>query len=946
MQASVVTASALLDLMRAKLMGIGFGKKLETNMDILCTKASTIEEQIRKAELSGRKKRKRDVDDWLTEVEKIKEFITLEDEIQEEEFLRHFGGGEVAELDSKVHFLLQQSQHFGELVYDKNGDELVYDKYSDVLSTAELVGKQFQKNLENICNCLMTDDVPCIGIYGMGGIGKTTLAKHINNRILEQTQRCVVWVTVTQEYTISMLQDIIAEAFAVNLSDEDNEDKRALRLHRALSSRKNTLLILDDVWNYIDLEKLGGPLSIDGCGLMITSRSQKLCKRIGCRKLIEVKRLQGDDAWKLFRRTLGQDAELTWQVEDIAKTMARLCDGLPLGVVTLATAMKGEYAIDMWRDELEAMRGSLMGQQNMEEKVFKVLKYSFDRLNQSGVKKNSYSKAQLCFLYCSLYPENCNMEREELVRKFILEGLLDKRDSRKEMFDQGHAILDKLVTCCLLEETHDHVRMHDLVRAMALKITEGKYMVITGNCSLKKVPTREEWNWNLEKVSLSCNSIKEIPPRMSPNCPKLSTLLFNNNPLQFIPDTFFLQIPGLSILDLSRTNMMELPHAISDLVCLKALLLKECQKLKYVPALGKLKALIELDLTHTVIKVPQGMEELENLSFLSLDKIYKLKMLPRGFLLKFPYLQCLYLPYHVHVPGEEVAGLKHLEEFRGGVEDAKNLFMLIKSKNRLAYSIEVGSDFPCYRVDGFRGYNQLLLSRYDFNEAGEENMDVLKQSGFRHLKLYACEGHSSCIVEDLARMSHPSLLESLELYGCEVTEYLFREERFVIPNNWATIIRSTTISPLRHRVFSSLKRLEIFHCNNLKSLGLLVSEILNLESLTIAYCKEIQDIMEVEKHNGTWDPEGENVGVTLPKLKCVFLEDLPKLESFCNAKVVCNSIETISVWGCPALIEFPLVYDQSNIDSSSCSPLDCSLKREGEWKGRRQNSKISTTMSM
>ncbi|PIN22913.1 hypothetical protein CDL12_04371 [Handroanthus impetiginosus] len=459
-----------------------------------------------------------------------------------------------------------------------------------------------------------------------------------------------------------MLQDKIADVLKLNILDEHNVDKRAARLNKEFFKRSNFVLILDDVWKKFSLEKVGDPLRVEGCTFILTTRSLEVCRQVGCEEIIEVETLNENESWNLFRETLGRGTELIDpEVLEIAKSMAKMCDGLPLGIITIAGSMRGVTHNYVWRNALRELKECIFGQADDEEdNVFKVLKYSFDRLHQ---------RHQHCFLYFSLYPEDHAVRVKEIVRKFISEELVHTK-CREAQLDEGRAIVDKLVNVCLLERVEkgleSAVRMHDLLRAMALKITRGKTMVLA-RCLLKQIPSEEEyWTKDLEKVSLMENDIVEIPAEMSPNCPKLSTLILCSNPLNFISESFFSQMNVLCVLDLSKTDIKELPNSLSNLKGLKSLLLADCRQLVHVPYLGKLKALKELNLSWTgITKVPQGMEKLFNLKLLLMRGTNCLEMFPRDLLPNFPYLHCLYLPFHIQIPIEEVKSLKELRVFEG-----------------------------------------------------------------------------------------------------------------------------------------------------------------------------------------------------------------------------------------------------------------------------------------
>ncbi|XP_057795707.1 probable disease resistance protein At4g27220 [Salvia miltiorrhiza] len=893
-------------------------KTLEKKLKSLSAKASDVEEEIKNAELSGRKKRKREVEEWLEQVKSIeKEVVELGSQVDSQGFvMRLMDGGRAPKLNHEVDHLVEQSRNFGELVLDICGNR------GEAFLANGMVGEAFNHNLERILQLLEGRKVSSIGIYGMGGVGKTTLAKHINNRLLQQPQRRVLWVTVSQEFTITSLQDKIARLLGVDLSDEDDEGKRAARLHSALSRMKNSVLILDDVWENIDMLKVGCHISVECCRLVITTRSLRVCRQIRCQEVIPVKKLGKDEAWKLFNETLGNEIALGPQVEEIAKSVAKLCDGLPLGIISVAGSMRGETSIHTWTNALAELKECVVGQDGEgEDEVFKVLKYSFDQLNRTHQSlRNEFNTLQLCFLYCSLYPEDYQILKEDLVRKFICEGLMDQRKSRRGQIHQGHSILDKLVNVCLLESGvifEEYVKMHDLVRGMALKICEGKYMVRAGKYSLIEIPDEHEWTNGLEKVSLMMSGIKRIRDGISPNCPNLSTLILCGSLLDTIPDSFFSKMQRLSSLDLGETDITTLPDSICEMKCLKTLFLDYCYNLENMPYLGNLKALRELNLSYTAIEeVPQGIEELLNLKFLSMD-VRTLKILPRGLLLKLGNLQHVKLPFHIQVPIEEIENLKQLEEFSGGVENVNDFNRFITSRvHDTCYRVGVGYIYTA-RYRYFELYNNELILR-------EVNLKDEKVSGqgVVYLTIIQCQGLSICFVDDFSGLNNPTSLKRVSIESCGGIECILSSDQGQggsLPPQISTLeeIKLVELEDLKGVVkkeeigasvapaeimFSSLRRLVIHKCSKIGKLGLPVLGVPNLEYIEIEVCGELQEIFE----------DDERGSVTLSKLKKLSLLELPRLKCVCRAKLICKSIETIEIVQCPSLVKkLPLHLDVS-----------------------------------
>ncbi|XP_047260133.1 disease resistance protein RFL1, partial [Capsicum annuum] len=490
---------------------INFGKNLKTlerNVKRLSDRADDMRTEIGNQERSGRKKRKQEVESWLNEVEQLKEEFH---QLKEAATRGKKNIGDLEELDGRVGEVLEQSRDFGELVCD------VYESEECPMQVQPVQEEKSKQNLEVVWTWLQDENVSSIGIYGMGGVGKTTLAKHIHNRLINDHRYQVLWLTVSQGFSVKGLQDELAKFVNLDLSNEEDEHRRSAKLNHAFQKMNKMVIILDDIWDRLSLEKLGDPLGVEGYKVILTTRSYEVCRKMGCQKLLEVKTLNADDAWELFRKGLGFETQLSPDIESVAKSMAERCEGLPLGLITLAGSMRGVTDIREWRNALNDFL------ENMESDVFKVLKYSYDRLRDTTM--------QECFLYCALYPEDCAILRDELIGRFIMEGLV-KGSSREDEFNHGHTILNKLVKLCLLEATVDYfgdeaVRMHDLLREMALRITNDKprYMVRAGIGP--QVLEEQDWVFDLERASFYQSKIKRIPEEMSPNCPTLSTLILS-----------------------------------------------------------------------------------------------------------------------------------------------------------------------------------------------------------------------------------------------------------------------------------------------------------------------------------------------------------------------------------------------------------------------------------
>ncbi|KAK8300463.1 hypothetical protein V6Z11_D05G386600 [Gossypium hirsutum] len=186
------------------------------------------------------------------------------------------------------------------------------------------------------------------------------------------------------------------------------------------------VLILDDVWDEASLEEFGipDPSDSNGCKLVLTTRSEHVCKYKGC-TVIKVKPLSAQQALTLFLSKVGPNIVQNQTSMLILRLVVEECAGLPLTIIVVASTLKGEEDPLIWKNALRELKERIEKVEGVESKVIENLKFSFDHLKDEKVK--------YCFLHCALFPEDFEIWKDVLIECWIEEGFIDDMGTRQEM---------------------------------------------------------------------------------------------------------------------------------------------------------------------------------------------------------------------------------------------------------------------------------------------------------------------------------------------------------------------------------------------------------------------------------------------------------------------------------------------------------------------------------
>ncbi|XP_017604289.1 probable disease resistance protein At5g63020 [Gossypium arboreum] len=696
-------------------------EELRTALNDLSDHRDDVKERVEMGVRSQQEMVKKQVERWLSKVEIIElQVIALIHEGNLQDERKCFGCcprnlQKAYKIGKKV---LKKKEEVEELL--KKGDFAAVTQRLPAPPASQMVAQFPMENtvgldskVEPVWKKIEDGNVGIIGLYGIGGVGKTTLLKKINNEFSIRNHEfdSVIWVTQSKATKSEEFQEIVRRK--LEISDDiwqkcSNENDRACEIFRLLSGTRFVLL-LDDVQKSFfksQLTSLGIPLpnKENGSKIIFTTRSEELCGYLGAEERIKVECLPPEQALSLFSMTVGEYILNSHpEIPKLAEIIAARCRGLPLALLTVGTVMASRKSHYDWICAIEMLQNYPSEFSGMGEQVFPPIKFSYDSLTSPIARK--------CFLYCSIFPENCTISVDELIDLWIGEGLLDEISPRK----QGEFIIFTLKLSCLLEgdESMEFVWMHEMIRDMALWLArdeeKNKNKILVAR---RGRLTDQEFNKWIDSswVSLWGCSDREVI-HYPPTCPNLSTLLIRDTLVNAFPGGFFEFMTGLKALDLSgNQGLVELP-----------------------PEIGRLRILQYLNLSLTSItKLPTGLANLRNLRCLLLDYTMHLKEIPPR-----EVMSCLSL---LQVYSKMNGVMEYFDEVKVPVDD------------ELAF-LEV--------LEGFSHMNKICITIFCHPSVEKIFSSYTKRAFIRKLKLIDCTGLTSlCPINALPNLG------KLEIFRC------------------------------------------------------------------------------------------------------------------------------------------------------------------------------------
>ncbi|XVE80911.1 hypothetical protein DITRI_Ditri15bG0019200 [Diplodiscus trichospermus] len=765
--------------------------------------------------------------------------------------------------------------------------------------SSQVVGRE--ADVSNVIDLLIASSTrqtfSIVSLVGMGGVGKTTLAKSIcdNERTNNYFDK-IMWVCVSEIFDVERILQEMFESLAGQTCSMKNRSAILEKIQKELEG-KTYLLALDDVWDedfktWEDLRcSLLGINKNKRSSILVTTRSENVAV---------VRDTPQEHRYRLMSLRGG--------------------------------TMSNKWDIDEWvslRDSshwcsLEKNKG-----------IVGVLKLSFDRLSSPSLKQ--------CFAYCSIFSKDFKIEKEQLIQFWMAEGFLQQTEE-KPFEDIGNVYFSDLLSNSLLQDVQKDFlgcikgcKMHDLVHDLAQSIriletanTSLWHSLFSKSSSLQKVVdfkglrVLKFCEADISFLSKSIGRLKhlryfDVSRTLIDRLPKSLTQLYHLQTLRLLRCHSLIKLPkGMKILvSLRHLYIDYTEHVPDDIGCLTSLQTLPIFDVstKRRCGIGELGGLSELggELAIYNLQNVRNKEEARGAKIWEKQKLHKLMFQwdsrKKGYsndeevlegLEPHSKLKSLTIKYYM---GENLMPSWMVRKRASGLSASFQLINLVELKLERCHNLQkvpTLGQYPNLKFLVIEGLHNLMCIGNEFYsnnyDSGDKNMPITLFLALEKFTLSFMKEVKEWLDVETTVPMFPSLkeLRIVHCYNLSSVPVMSRFSSLEI----LSIGSCEELSLIGEGLFpSSLKKLKIKRCSKLSSIQIVDGGVSFLQELQVDECLLLSKI-------------GEGL-LSSTRLRRVSIRDCPSLKSI--ALSTCKRLEELRIEDCPNLISFPSIHGFSSL---------------------------------
>ncbi|MED6180976.1 hypothetical protein PIB30_014955 [Stylosanthes scabra] len=462
-----------------------------------------------------------------------------------------------------------------------------------------------------------SNEVRYVGIWGMGGIGKTTIARAIYTRYASQFEGCCFLENATEKWQKSSLlclyEDVISELLeGEHLLVKGSSQARFEYVKRRLN-RKKVLIVFDsvDAFEMLDFPNRNQIFLAPGSRVIVTSRDMQILIAARVHAIYKVQGLSFRSSLKLFCLNAFHKSYPENGYEKLSAMAVEYAKGIPLALKLLGSFLRLRSG-EAWKSELAKLKS------HPDSSIFNVLKLSYEGLDDSD--KSIFLDIAFFFKgntkdYVIKFADSCGF--------------------------YGGIGIDNLQRKALITiSRYNTIEMHDLIKQMGLEIVYKespkdlkKHSRLRNREDVRNVLENSEGEKSVEGIVCDLSRIGDVHLNKDTfkNMPHLRYLEWNGYPLNSLPSRFCVE--KLVELRMPNSQISKLWDGIKDLPNLTVLDLNGCKKLVELPDLSqatKLKS-INLKECESLCQLHPSISSIQTLEYLDIYGCKKLKSVKGNF---------------------------------------------------------------------------------------------------------------------------------------------------------------------------------------------------------------------------------------------------------------------------------------------------------------------------